>query len=103
LTAGANPATTELLSLKSATARKAATHLTATADMAASEAAAHMAAATEATTMAATAAAVATTTTASQSPGRDGGRSQCDGGDEDDRFVQLDILHGTRLSFDYLS
>jgi hypothetical protein len=65
LSAGGNPTTTELPSLKSATAGKAA-HLTATAEMPAPEACAHLA----------TAAAVATAAApACQSAGGVGGSS----------------------------
>jgi hypothetical protein len=100
LVAGGNPATTEVPTLKSATARKAATYMTTSA-----EAAAHMATATEAaaavatTTASAMTTATATTATAtSQSAGRERGCSQCDGSDEDDCSVQLDLLHGSFLS-----
>jgi hypothetical protein len=83
--------------LESATARKAATHVTA-----AAEATTHMGAAAEATGMAATAATAAMTaaTTAataatSQSAGGHRGRSQRQGSDEDDCSVQLHLPHGT--------
>jgi hypothetical protein len=82
--------------LESATARKAATHVTA----AAAEATAHMGAAAEATGMAATAATAAMTATTataatSQSAGGHRGRSQRQGSDEDDCSVQLHLPHGT--------
>jgi hypothetical protein len=72
LSAGGSPTTTELPSLKSATAGKAA-HLTATAEMPAPEACAHMATAAEGTTAAAAVATAAAP--ARQSAGGVGGSS----------------------------
>jgi type IV secretory pathway TrbL component len=96
LSTGGSPPTTELPSLESATAGYAA-HLTATAEMPASEAATDMAAAAEAT--ATTVAATSSSAPARQSASRDGGSSECDGSDQEDGFVKLDILHDDFLSF----